>query len=60
MAPQKYIERLIQSYEQMFGKKPAFKVYSPLEKNGHPELDDSELLDKTGIEQFQSLLGSLQ
>jgi hypothetical protein len=60
MAPEKYIERLIQSYEQMFGKKPTLKVYSPLEKNDHPELDDSELLDRTGIEQYQSLLGSLQ
>ena len=52
MAPQKYIERLIQSYDQMFGKKPTFKVYSPLEKNDHPELDDLELLDKTGTRQY--------
>lgn len=59
MVPQKYIERLIQSYEQMFSKNPALMVYSLLEKNDHPELDDSELLDKTGIEKYQSLLGSL-
>ena len=32
----------------------------PLEKGDHPELDDTELLDKSGIEQYQSLLGSLQ
>ena len=60
MAPQKYIERLIQSYEQMFGIKPSLKVHSPLEKGDHPELDNSELLDRSGIEQYQSLLGSLQ
>lgn len=60
MAPQKYIERLIQSYDQMFGMKPSLKVDSPLEKGDHPELDNSELLDKSGIEQYQSLLGSLQ
>ena len=60
MAPQKYIERLTQSYEQMFGKKPSLKVHSPLEKGDHPELDESELLDREGIEQYQSLLGSLQ
>ncbi len=60
MAPQKYIGRLIQSYEQMFGKKPSLKAHSPVEKGNHPELDDSELLDRTGIEQYQSLLGSLQ
>src|SRR5687768_3611797 len=56
MAPQKYIERLISSYEQMFGMKPSLKVHSPLEKGDHTELDNSELLDKHGIEQYQSLL----
>ena len=30
------------------------------EKGDNPELDSSELLDKSGIEQYQSLLGSLQ
>jgi len=60
MAPKKYIERLILSYERMFGKKPSTNVYSPLEKGDHPELDDSELLDQTGIQQYQSLIGSLQ
>ena len=60
MAPQKYIERLVASYEKMFGEKPSAKMYSPLEKGDHPELDDSELLDETGIQQYQSLIGSLQ
>ena len=60
MAPQKYIERLMRTYEQMFGEKPSQKVYSTLEKGDHPKLNDSELLDKFEIEQYQSLLGSLQ
>lgn len=60
MAPQKYIERLSQSYEHMFGQKPSTKVYSSLERGDHPELDDSEFLDKSGIEQYQLLIGSLQ
>ena len=60
MAPQKYIEHLDASYEKMFGEKPSAKMYSPLEKGDHPELDDSELLDATGIQQYQSLIGSLQ
>ena len=51
MAPQKYIERLVASYEKMFGEKPSAKMYSPLEKGDHPELDNSELLDETGIQQ---------
>ena len=44
----------------MFGEKPSAKMYLPLEKGDHPELDDSELLDATGIQQYQSLIGSLQ
>ena len=32
MTPQKYIERLVSSYEKMFGEKPSAKMYSPLEK----------------------------
>ena len=44
----------------MFGEKPSAKMYSPLEKGDHPELDDSELLDAEGIQQYQLLIGSLQ
>jgi hypothetical protein len=61
MAPKKYIEKIMMGYEQMFGEKPLTKVHSPLEKGGdHPELDTSELLDQTGVQQYQSLIGSLQ
>ena len=51
---------MIASYETMFGEKPRMNVYSPLEKGDHPELDESELLDATGISHYQSLVGSLQ
>ena len=44
----------------MLGEKPNAKMYSPLEKGDHPELDDSELLDAEGIQLYQSFLGSLQ
>ena len=60
LRPRKYIERMVASYEQMFGEKPSTKVSSPLEKNDHPELDDSELCDEEEIRQFQSVVGSLQ
>jgi hypothetical protein len=60
MAPKKYIEKMMMGYEQMFGEKPSTKVHSPLEKGNHPELDTSELLDQTGVQQYQSLIGSLQ
>ena len=58
-APRKYIEKLIDNYERVFGRKP--KQYtSPLEKGDHPELDTSELLDLDQIQIYQSLIGALQ
>ena len=57
--PKKYIERMIESYKEMFGDVP--KPYtSPLEKNDHPEIDTSEELDALGIKKYQSLIGALQ
>jgi hypothetical protein len=44
----------------MFGGKPRTNVTSPLDKNDHPETDDTELLDEDGIQQYQSIIGSLQ
>ena len=61
MRPTKYItERMVKAYEKMFGEKPKQTVLSPLEHGDHPELDYSELLDENGINQYQSLIGSLQ
>ena len=58
-APRKYIEKMIDTYERMFGSKP--KAYtSPLEKGDHPELDTSEELDEAGITKYQSLIGAMQ
>ena len=61
MSPKKYIvERLASSYLSMFGEKPKTKCKSPLERGDHPETDTSELLDVEGIQQYHSLIGSLQ
>ena len=58
-APLKYIEKSMACYERIFGRKP--KQYkSPLEKNDHPELDDSDLLDLDNTKIYQSLIGALQ
>ena len=59
-APRKYIEKMTDSYFQMFGSKPKQTYTSPLEKGDHPELDESELLDDEGIAKYQSLVGSMQ
>ena len=58
--PAKYIEKMMDSYKRMFGTTPSTRVYSPLEANDHPELDNSELLDAEGTQQYQSLIGMLQ
>ena len=60
MAPQKYIEKMIDTYVRLFGEKPRTKFQSPLEKNDRPELDESELLELPQIKIFQSLVGSCQ
>jgi hypothetical protein len=60
VGPRKYIKRMVHQYEALFGEKPSHKVTSPLEKNDHPELDISTLLDNDGISKYQSLIGVLQ
>ena len=57
--PRKYIEKIVDSYEKMYGVKP--KEYtSPLEKGDHPEVDDSPELDEDGVKRYQSMIGALQ
>ena len=60
MNPRKYIDKMMQTYEQLYGNKPSTTPQSPLVENDHPELDTSEFLDEEGMQQYQSLIGSLQ
>jgi hypothetical protein len=60
IAPRKYIEKMLATYEQLFGQAPRQNVTSPIEKGDHPEMDDSELLDAGGVTKYQSLIGALQ
>jgi hypothetical protein len=60
MDPKKYIDKMIQGYEHLFGCKPNTRAQSPLEENDHPELDTTEFLDEDGIQKYQCLIGSLQ
>jgi len=59
MEPRKYIEKMDDTYFQLFGEKPK-QCQTPLEKNDHPELDESPLLDDKGIKIYQSLVGACQ
>ena len=44
----------------MFGHPPKQSFSSPVDKNDHPELDTSELLDDEWITVYQSLISALQ
>ena len=58
-APRKYILKMLDNYERIFGVKPK-QFASPLVKGDHPETDDSPLLEIEGIKIYQSLIGGLQ
>jgi hypothetical protein len=60
IAPRKYIDKMMESYHQMFGSYPKTNVQSPLEKGDHPELDTSDLLDDEGTQKYQTLIGCMQ
>ena len=60
MRPKKYVDKMMATYERLFGEKPRKTYQSPLEPNDAPELDESDLLDIDGIKIFQSLVGTCQ
>ena len=60
MSPKKYIDKLLDNFNRLFGKAPKQNISSPLEAGDHPELDTSDLLDEKGIKIYQSLIGGLQ
>ena len=58
--PKKYIERLADSYHSMFKQNPPKNMRTPLDKNDHPELDDSELMKGESIQHYLTMIGQLQ
>jgi hypothetical protein len=60
ISPQHYIEKMVESYKQMLNEYPLSKANSPLDSNDHPEVNTSKFLDEDGIQQYQSLIGSMQ
>ena len=58
--PKKYIERLVDSYHSMFRQDPPKNMRTPLDKNDHPELDDTELLTDESIQHYLPMIGQLQ
>ena len=56
----KYIERLEESYHSMFKQNPHKNMGTPLDKNDHPELDETELLKGGSIQHCLTMIGQLQ
>ena len=51
-AHKKHIEKMEDSFDNMFGCKPKQICASHLEKGDHPKLDSSEYLEQDGIEKY--------
>jgi hypothetical protein len=60
ISPQRYIEKMVDNYKQLFGESPSHHSQSPLESNDHPEIDSSEFLSEDDIQKYQSLIGAMQ
>jgi Reverse transcriptase (RNA-dependent DNA polymerase) len=56
-----YVKGMMANYGQMFGE-PVSKreVHAPLEPGDHPELDDSELLDTSGVKIYWQMICEMQ
>jgi hypothetical protein len=52
-----YATNVVEKYETLFNMELR-KYNSPMEKEYHPETDESELLDETGASKFRGLIGS--
>ena len=58
--PTKYINKILDSFKKMFLNENFINARSPLEKNDHRELDNSELCNEEQITKYMSMIGQLQ
>ena len=58
--PKKYIEKLRETYIRLFHIEPSKGLKTPLEKNDHPELDTSEILEGQEINHYLTMVGQRQ
>ena len=54
-----YVKKMMDNYERIHKQLPT-KSKSPLDKNDHPEIDQTPLLEANGIKMYQSMIGALQ
>ena len=58
--PKKYIDKLADSYKRLFNEDPPKSYKTPLDKNDHPELDTSEILEGDMAAKYLTIVGQLQ
>ena len=58
--PKKYIDKLADTYKRLFNEDPPKGYKTPLDKNDHPELDTSEILDGDMAAKYLTMVGQLQ
>ena len=59
MGTQTYAKRLCATFESLYGEQPK-TVFSPLDHEDHPELDNTLLCGPDDTAKFQSLIGACQ
>ena len=59
LSAQTYSKRLVDLLELLYGEPPK-TMFSPLDPDDHPELDDSPLCGPSDMSKFQSLIGACQ
>ena len=58
--PKKYIDKLPDTYKRLFNEDPPKGYKTPLDKNDHPELDTSEILEGDMAAKYLTMVGQLQ
>ena len=58
--PKKYIDKLVETYKRLFNEDPPKGYKTPLDKNDHPELDTSEILEGDMAANYLTMVGQLQ
>ena len=58
--PKKYIDKLADTYRRLFNEDPPKGNNTSLDKNDHPELDTSEILEGDMAGKYLTMVGQLQ
>ena len=58
--PKKYIDKSADTYRRLFNEDPPKGYKTPLNKNDHPELDTSKILEGDMTAKYLTMVGNLQ